>query len=40
MRLGDSQEVITVEAASAQINYESHTVAGTIPRNTIQDLPI
>ena len=31
MRLGDSKEVITVEAASAQINYESHTVAGTIP---------
>jgi len=40
MPLGDSKEVITVEAATAQINYESHTVAGTIPRDTIQELPI
>ena len=40
MPLGDTKEVITVEAATAQINYESHTVAGTIPRDTIQELPI
>jgi hypothetical protein len=40
MRIGESKEVVTVEAAAAQINYESHTVSGNIARSTIQDLPI
>jgi hypothetical protein len=40
MHVGDAKEVVTVEAAAAQINYESHTVAGNIARSEIQDLPI
>src|SRR6516164_4601320 len=40
LSLGTAQEVVTVEAASAQINYESHTVAGVIARESIQDLPL
>jgi hypothetical protein len=37
---GTAQEVVTVEAAPAQINYDSHAVEGTIQRETIQDLPL
>src|SRR5215831_9251123 len=40
MSLGTAQEVVTVEAATAQINYDSHTVAGVIARDSIQDLPL
>ncbi|HYL38107.1 MAG TPA: carboxypeptidase-like regulatory domain-containing protein [Bryobacteraceae bacterium] len=40
LRVGESKEVVNVEAAAAQINYESHTVAGNIARSTIQDLPL
>src|SRR6516225_5695177 len=40
LSLGTAQEVVTVEAANAQINYESHTVAGVIARESIQDLPL
>src|SRR5579871_1497032 len=40
LSLGATQEVVNVEAASAQINYESHTVAGSIERATIQDMPL
>ena len=40
MRVGEAKEVVNVEAAAAQINYESHTVAGNIARNTIQELPL
>ena len=40
LSLGTAQEVVTVEAASAQINYDSHTVAGVIARENIQDLPL
>ena len=40
MSLGQTQEVVTVEAATAQINYESHNIQGVIPRATIQDLPL
>src|SRR5262249_55675507 len=35
-----TREVITVEAATAQINYDSHTVAGSIERDRIQELPL
>lgn len=35
MSLGATREVVTVEAATAQINYDSHTIAGVIPRETI-----
>src|SRR5579864_4224648 len=40
MSLGTTQEVVTVEAATAQINYDSHTVAGVITRQSIQDIPL
>ncbi|HYL39095.1 MAG TPA: carboxypeptidase-like regulatory domain-containing protein [Bryobacteraceae bacterium] len=40
MALGQASDVVNVEATAAAINYESHTVAGTIARNTIQELPI
>jgi hypothetical protein len=40
MSLGQASDVVTVEGQAAAINYESHTVAGTIARNTIQELPI
>ncbi len=40
MSLGGTKEVVTVEAASAQINYESNTVAGVINRASIADMPL
>jgi hypothetical protein len=40
MAVGQASEVVNVEAAAAQINYESHTVAGVIARTNIQELPI
>jgi hypothetical protein len=40
LTLGEAKEVVNVEAATAQINYESHAVAGVIARNTIEDLPL
>jgi len=40
MSLGQSQEVVTVEAASSQINYETNSIQGIIPRSDIEDLPL
>jgi hypothetical protein len=40
MTVGAANEVVTVEAASAQINYESNTIQGVIARQTIQDIPL
>jgi hypothetical protein len=40
LTLGGTKEVVTVEAATAQINYDSHTVQGVIQRQNIQDLPL
>jgi len=40
MTLGESRQVVTVEAATAQMNYDSHTVQGVIEQNQIQDLPL
>jgi hypothetical protein len=40
MTVGATGETVTVEGASAQINYESHNIQGVIPRSTIQDLPL
>ncbi|MBZ5610420.1 MAG: carboxypeptidase regulatory-like domain-containing protein [Acidobacteriia bacterium] len=40
MSLGQTQEVVTVEAATAQINYETHNITGVIQRNEIQDIPL
>ncbi|HLG96015.1 MAG TPA: carboxypeptidase regulatory-like domain-containing protein [Bryobacteraceae bacterium] len=39
MQLGGTREVVTVEAASNQMNYEKHEIAGVIEHATIQDLP-
>ncbi len=40
MSLGESKEVVTVEAASTQINYETNSVQGVIDRAAVQDLPL
>jgi hypothetical protein len=40
LTVGSAGEVVTVEAASAQISYDSHTVNGIIARESIQDIPL
>jgi hypothetical protein len=40
MTLGEAKQVVTVEAATSQINYETHNIEGVISRSTIQDLPL
>src|ERR1041384_7069615 len=40
LELGQTEEVVNVEAASAQIEYASHSLAGGITREKIQDLPL
>jgi hypothetical protein len=40
MQVGGTKEVVNVEAASAQMNYDSHTVQGVIERASIADLPL
>ena len=40
MTLGASKEIVTIVAANAQINYETHAVEGVIQRENIQDLPL
>ncbi|HML18778.1 MAG TPA: carboxypeptidase regulatory-like domain-containing protein [Bryobacteraceae bacterium] len=40
LTVGESKEVVNVEAATAQISYDSNTVQGTITRGNIQDLPL
>ena len=40
MTVGAANEVVNVEAASAQINYESNTIQGVIARQSIQDIPL
>ncbi len=40
MSVGEAKEVVTVEAATAQISYESQAVEGVVARQTIQDLPL
>jgi hypothetical protein len=40
MAVGQASDVVNVEAAAAQINYESHSVAGVVARTNIQELPI
>jgi Carboxypeptidase regulatory-like domain len=39
MTLGQTQEVVTVEAATAQINYENHEIQGVVQHSQIEDLP-
>jgi hypothetical protein len=40
LSLGEAQQTVTVEAVTAQMNYDSNTVAGSIERGTIQDMPL
>src|SRR5581483_4810925 len=40
MEVGQSTEVVSVEAAAAQVEYERNTVDGVITRQQIQDLPL
>jgi hypothetical protein len=40
MSLGATKDVVTVEAASAQINYDNSQIQGVVGRNDIQELPL
>ncbi len=40
MALGGTKEVVTVEAATASVNYDTHSVEGVIERASIADLPL
>ena len=40
LRLGDVKESVTVDEASPQIQYDSHTVGGVITQSQIQELPL
>ncbi|HLK69734.1 MAG TPA: carboxypeptidase regulatory-like domain-containing protein [Bryobacteraceae bacterium] len=40
LEVGQPDEVINVEAASAQVEYSSNAIAGVITREKIQDLPL
>jgi hypothetical protein len=40
MQIGQSSEVVTVEAAAAQVEYERHALDGVVTREQIQGLPL
>jgi hypothetical protein len=40
LRLGEMKESVTVDGASAQIQYDSHSVGAVITQNQIQNLPL
>ena len=40
MQVGGSTDVVTVEAAAAQINFDSHTIQGVIQQASIENLPL
>jgi len=40
LQLGAETEVVNVQGESAQINYDSHEISGTISHDKIQDLPV
>lgn len=40
MQVGQPTETVTVESATSQISYESHSIEGVITREQIQDLPL
>lgn len=40
MQVGQAAEVVSVEAAAAQMSYEQHALEGVITRTKIQDLPL
>jgi hypothetical protein len=40
MTVGEARQVVTVEAATAQVNYDTNAVQGVIDRAAVQDLPL
>ena len=40
MQVGESKEVVNVEASAVQMNYDNNTIAGVVERNSIQDIPL
>jgi len=38
--IGQTSEVVNVEAATAQVEYEKHAIDGVVERQQIQDLPL
>jgi len=40
LQVGATTEVVTIEAASAQISYDSHKIDGVVTRKQIQELPL
>jgi len=40
MSVGTNKEVVSVEAASAQMNYDTNTIQGVVERSNIEDLPL
>jgi hypothetical protein len=40
LQVGQSKDVVTVEAATAQVEYQRHNIDGVITRQKIQELPL
>jgi len=40
MHIGTMTDLVSVEAATAQINYDTHSIQGVIQRASIEDLPL
>src|SRR5262249_26445430 len=40
LAVGATSEVVTIEGASSQLNYESHAIDGTVTRVEIENLPL
>ena len=40
LRVGDTKDSVTVDGASPQMHYDSHTVGGVVTQSQIQDLPL
>ena len=40
LRVGDTKDSVTVDGASPQMHYDSHTVGGVVTHSQIQDLPL
>jgi hypothetical protein len=40
LEVGESKDVVNVEAAAAQVEYDRHNIDGVITREKIQDLPL
>ena len=40
LQVGAAKDIVTVEAVTPQIEYESHAIEGTVDRQQIQNLPL